>query len=300
MKAPALTSAAFLFSLCAGSLNARDHWFDRSRPENADPRVDALQGEVRDLKNVVYEMNRQVREMSRQIDQLNRRPAPPASSPAPSRGGSYQVQPGDTLSEIAEAYGMKTKELMALNPGVDPRRLQVGQDLRLAHGQTRGETASRGTRSGGNYTVQPGDTLSEIAAAYGVRTRDLQEANPGIDPRRLRVGDSLHVPGRSLASSPPSSQGRDSRPAASPVRSEERTRETRRENVEERTPQARPEPARSGSYGDKRLILIQKPTRYLSIARENGTSVATLNMLNNVRLSSNQLIAEGSELYIPR
>ncbi len=47
------------------------------------------------------------------------------------------------------------------------------------------------------YTVQPGDTFSKIAAKhYGDESRwfDIAQANPTVDPTRLRVGQTLKLP----------------------------------------------------------------------------------------------------------
>ncbi len=43
----------------------------------------------------------------------------------------YRVKPGDSLSSIARAHGVKLADLMAANPGVEPRRLKVGAELKL-------------------------------------------------------------------------------------------------------------------------------------------------------------------------
>jgi len=42
---------------------------------------------------------------------------------------SHTVKPGETLIYIARKYGIKLEALMAANPKLDPRRLQVGQTL---------------------------------------------------------------------------------------------------------------------------------------------------------------------------
>lgn len=46
------------------------------------------------------------------------------------------------------------------------------------------------------HTVKPGETPILIAKRYGIRLNALLAANPGLDPRRLRVGQNLNVPGR--------------------------------------------------------------------------------------------------------
>jgi len=45
------------------------------------------------------------------------------------------------------------------------------------------------------YAVRPGQTLSRIAAMFSVSVTDLLNANPGVDPERLQVGQVLCIPG---------------------------------------------------------------------------------------------------------
>ena len=51
--------------------------------------------------------------------------------------------------------------------------------------------------AGGAYTVQRGDTLWSIASRHygsGKRWRDIVNANPGLVPERMAVGQSLRMP----------------------------------------------------------------------------------------------------------
>ena len=63
----------------------------------------------------------------------------------------------------------------------------------------------------GRYTIKSGDTLSAVAAAFGVSLEDLLAANPGIDPQGLRSGDTIRLP-ETTAAAP------TARPATSPTR----------------------------------------------------------------------------------
>lgn len=61
-------------------------------------------------------------------------PAPaatPSASPA-AAAGTYVVVAGDTLFGIAKKHGVKPKDLARWNGIKDPRRLHVGQKLKLA------------------------------------------------------------------------------------------------------------------------------------------------------------------------
>jgi lipoprotein NlpD len=58
-------------------------------------------------------------------------PAKPAGPRSPAADGTYTVQPGDTLSSIAAAFGRDVKDLARWNSIDDPSRIRVGQLLRV-------------------------------------------------------------------------------------------------------------------------------------------------------------------------
>ena len=45
---------------------------------------------------------------------------------------AYVVQPGDTLTVIADETGVSIEEIERLNPDVDPNALQTGERLKLS------------------------------------------------------------------------------------------------------------------------------------------------------------------------
>ncbi|HEY5912819.1 MAG TPA: LysM peptidoglycan-binding domain-containing protein [Verrucomicrobiae bacterium] len=55
------------------------------------------------------------------------------------------------------------------------------------------------------YKVVQGDTYTSLARKFNTTTRALKEANPGVDPTRLQIGQTLHVPPPSPAA--PSTTG---------------------------------------------------------------------------------------------
>lgn len=60
-------------------------------------------------------------------------PAPPTPA-APAAGGTYVIKKGDTFIKIArEVYGdpSRMKDIAAANPGVNPRKLNIGQTIIL-------------------------------------------------------------------------------------------------------------------------------------------------------------------------
>ena len=132
--------------------------------------------------------------------------APAAGSPAAGVGepesasaGGYVVQPGDTLSEIAAQQGISVAQLAADN-GLDPNGvLLAGSTLQLSGSSSGAPDVGSGTSSsaGGAYLVQPGDTLTAIAARAGTSVAQLAADN-GLDPDGLLpAGSTLQLAGAS-------------------------------------------------------------------------------------------------------
>ena len=69
--------------------------------------------------------------------------------------------------------------------------------------QPSAEATASGRTSGWSYEIKSGDTLQKIASRVlgdGGRWREIQDANPGLDPLKLFVGARIQLPGS--ASSP--------------------------------------------------------------------------------------------------
>ncbi|MGA3065736.1 MAG: LysM peptidoglycan-binding domain-containing protein [Tepidisphaeraceae bacterium] len=51
--------------------------------------------------------------------------------------------------------------------------------------------------TGGSYTVKPGDTLWKIAATHygdGHKWKQIVDANPGLEPSKLKIGQTITLP----------------------------------------------------------------------------------------------------------
>ena len=58
-------------------------------------------------------------------------------------------------------------------------------------------TINAGISSGGSYTIKPGDTLWKISASHygdGKKWKQIVDANPGLSPSKLRVGQTITLP----------------------------------------------------------------------------------------------------------
>jgi LysM repeat protein len=142
-----------------------------------------------------------------------------SSASGTSDGTVHVVAAGETLSDISKKYfgtTKKWKDIVNANPGVDPEGLRVGQKLKLPEGantsgspapSSTSSSASSSSLSGANYTVKAGDTPASIAAKELGSSKEwakIMEANPGLDPRKLRIGQQIVIPGKSTPSAPTS------------------------------------------------------------------------------------------------
>ena len=102
---------------------------------------------------------------------------------------------GETLSMIANKYGLSVEELIEYNRLSNPNLILPGQELLLAPAgkETVGTTASF------MHTVQRGETVWGLARLYNVSMEEIIAANNITDPRTLETGRRLIIPGGSQA-----------------------------------------------------------------------------------------------------
>ncbi|HXF51314.1 MAG TPA: peptidoglycan DD-metalloendopeptidase family protein [Dehalococcoidia bacterium] len=88
----------------------------------------------------------------------------------------YEIEPGDTLSSIAQRFGLDVQYLLWNNPGVhDPDALVPGNKLIIPAG------------NGILHEVRLGETLSDIAERYGVTVEDIVN----FAPNNIKQADSI-------------------------------------------------------------------------------------------------------------
>ena len=100
----------------------------------------------------------------------------------------HTVSAGEHLGIIAGRYGVRQADLLRLNPQIaNPDLIVIGAKLRVCP-----EIYPRERREV-THVVAAGETLSEIAEAYGLSLRELLAAvaDAPSNPDRLRVGTTL-------------------------------------------------------------------------------------------------------------
>ena len=123
-------------------------------------------------------------------------PAGAASDPT-----RYQVQRGESLSAIAAKLGVSVSSLVRANSLANPDLVYAGTWLRVPDGSgASGAPVVGSSRSGGSSTgsqvhvIRLGETLSSIAARYGLATATMAKANGISNPNRIYVGERLSIP----------------------------------------------------------------------------------------------------------
>ena len=152
---------------------------------------------------------------------------PPVTPQAAASGQTIDVQPGDTLYGLSKKHHVSVAALMSVNQLTSPN-LKLGQKLALPGSGSLRRPLTRGVQTAaaplapapvtsaaapattasiaapsadvaakynGTYTVKPGDSLYAIARAHKVNFAELQQVNGITDPRRVKPGSTLKIPG---------------------------------------------------------------------------------------------------------
>ncbi|MBR3929696.1 MAG: LysM peptidoglycan-binding domain-containing protein [Clostridia bacterium] len=100
--------------------------------------------------------------------------------------GTDTVQCGQTLYDILNKYGISFQEFAEFNPRLVLNALLPGQ--RYVY-----PLKACACSGSGRYIVQPGDTISSIAAAFGITSSELLRRNPAMRPGDFVRGAEICV-----------------------------------------------------------------------------------------------------------
>ncbi|HET8649390.1 MAG TPA: LysM peptidoglycan-binding domain-containing protein, partial [Gemmatimonadales bacterium] len=180
----------------------------------------------------------------------------------------YTVRRGESISVIAHHFHISQRELLAANPRVKPRRLQIGQHLIIPTGSgaaalvaRRQMEESEPVRSGQEFhTVRRGESVSVIAQRYEVSEKSIRSWNHLDRKGTIRIGQRLRI-------SPPSGRAeRGTRPARNSVRT--------------------------------RTHIVKRGETLTGLARRYGVSLQALKEANGLH-GNDPMIRAGSSLRIP-
>lgn len=116
----------------------------------------------------------------------------------------YVVESGDTLSGIADKFGISIATILWENKLTVRDFIKPGQKLTIL------------PASGITYKVKSGDTIAKIAAGNGVDPKDIKSWNNISDETAVAIGALLFIPGGKIV--PPPAPKPKPKPVASPLK----------------------------------------------------------------------------------
>jgi len=139
---------------------------------------------------------------------------------APAAAKEYTIVKGDFFEKIAKANGVTLAAIEKANPGVDPKKLKVGQKIQIPAATPKASAKAAvleaaPTEGSSVYEVKSGDTLTKIAAANGTTVKALRSAND-LKTDKLKVSQKLKLPAKSAAATTPTTT--DAAPPVAPVK----------------------------------------------------------------------------------
>ncbi len=300
------------------------------------------------LTKLVSEQERQIKELKTEVASLrsllnlerrkNGKVALPVSntpSKTYSSASSHTVKAGDTFSSISRKYGVSVSALIIANPKVKPSKIAINQKLVIPQANSKAvasapkvkatpkkatltSSSTQTISTKGTYKVAKGDTFYGIAKKHKISLASLSAANPGVNPGKLKIGQSIRL--TKSASKPskttPTKKSTSAykplpkvvkkatpKPTAKPKAKPTAVAKSTPKPVAKPTPKPTPKP-KTESYvkqsGDvARTVPVSHEMTFGAFAKQHGTTISVLNALNGLDLPADEPMAAGSELFIP-
>jgi len=102
-------------------------------------------------------------------------------------GTWHRVERGETLSHIAQRYGVRWRDIFRANKLISTRRLHIGKRLFIPNVKSKD--------NGIFHTVRRGDTVWDIARKYRISQKNIIRANRLTRAKSIRPGTRLFIPG---------------------------------------------------------------------------------------------------------
>ncbi len=172
----------------------------------------------------------------------------------------YMVKNGDTLWEIATAYGVSISDLKRLND-LSSNNVYAGRWLKIPErNQDASVIAANITYE--IYKVRRGDNLSKIADKYDISADAIKEANQ-LSSNKLYVGMSLKIPSNSSSGTQYASRNQNSDKSL-----------------------------------DQKIYTVRRGDTLWKIAKAHGVEISDLAKWNNISLRSKLSPGDKLKIYL--
>jgi len=178
----------------------------RAQDDAAQQQMDKLSGQIQDLQATQLEQSKHIQALEKQINDLQGQASQSGGSTANSddlKKLAEQVQEIDKKRQEDNNRILKELERLEKSLGGSPSSHKSSADITPDITPTpipaHATANPGGPQNGYNYTVHSGDTLLAIVKAYRaqgikVTTDQVLKANPGLDPKNMKVGQKIFIP----------------------------------------------------------------------------------------------------------
>lgn len=128
---------------------------------------DNVAKELATLRTAVNRVTIESKELAQRMTPSSGRPSSSASRPAPTASTPPASSSGSTASVTSPGPSTGSAPPPAPEPALS---------------------------ADGTYTIKAGDTFARLSGRFGVSVPAIEQANPGVDPRRLRIGQAINIP----------------------------------------------------------------------------------------------------------
>jgi LysM repeat protein len=172
----------------------------RAQDAATEERLNKLSGQIESVIESQRELSKQVERLAREVENVREQAGKPT--------GNYASQ--EDLKALAKAVEEVDRKRMQDAEKVRTELLNIRNSLLkspapMSAGKKKSSSAAPDTsvpekpEQGFEYVIQSGDTLSTIVQSYKeknikVTVDQIKKANPGLDEKKMRVGQKIWIP----------------------------------------------------------------------------------------------------------
>ena len=172
----------------------------RAQDDATQQQINKLNGQIQDLRDAQAVQAKHIDALEREISALRDKSSQPGATDTANADDlkklADQVQEIDKKRQADRVLILKEIEKLGKVGGSSPGRKPTPT---VTTNSATGGSNPGGKENGYEYKVSAGDTLLIIAKAYrdqGIKVTSDQilKANPGLDPKNLKVGQKIFIP----------------------------------------------------------------------------------------------------------
>jgi nucleoid-associated protein YgaU len=169
----------------------------RAQDDATQQQINKLNGQVQDLLDAQAVQAKRITALEKEISELRDKSNGSGANSDDLQKLADQVQEIDKKRQ--EDRELILKEIEKLGKVGGPTSGRKSTPTVTTNPPAGGLTSPGGKQSGFEYSIQRNDNLSIIAKAYRdqgikVTTDQILKANPGLDPKNLKVGQKIFIP----------------------------------------------------------------------------------------------------------